>query len=243
MTAVAQIITDAYQYNNLVAINAIPTADEQAKGLRYLNRIFRNIFGAELGEGLQTFTLGTGPLYPNETYSIRPSDITLVSPYVLVSNSRLVVNATMPLTIYFPANPQDGARISIQDAAGVFNTYPLTVQGNGRKIGTVSSAVLNTAGTNLEWFYRADIVSWVLISDLLLTDLFPFPQEFEEYFIAMLSMRLGSSEDVDLSPSLQYLLKDGAKKLRLRYRQRTEVRSELGLIVLTNTLSTTSFTG
>ena len=48
MTTVSQIITDAYQYNNIVALAVIPNAAEQAKALRYLNRIFRSIFGNEL---------------------------------------------------------------------------------------------------------------------------------------------------------------------------------------------------
>ncbi len=40
MTTVAQLITDAYQVGNLVPLDAIPSASEQAKGLRYINRIF-----------------------------------------------------------------------------------------------------------------------------------------------------------------------------------------------------------
>lgn len=243
MALVSQIITDAYQYNNLVAINAIPTADEQAKGVRYFNRIFRNILGVGLGEQLRTVELGAEPLTASNEFEIFADVPRLSAPYVLAPNSRLVLNLTTPATVFLPPSPQDGARLSVVDVAQTLNSNPLTVEGNGRKIGSSSSVVLDTAGISRDWFYRADLGYWVQLYDLTLTDVFPLPTEFEEYFITALAMRLGSSEDVELSSSLQYIFKDTLKKLRLRYRQQQQVSPEQGLLRLTRYSYGQPFTG
>lgn len=226
MALVSQIITDAYQYNNIVALSAIPNAEEQAKALRYLNRIFKSIFGNEVGEPLQVQTLGALP-------TVQECDVysdALKAPYILAHNPLLVCRLTGPQTVYLPSQPSDGERLQVQDITGVFGVSSLTVNGNGRTIEGALSLVLNTPNLRREWFFRADLGDWVRVSGLLLTDVFPLPEEFEEYFITMLALRLGASEDIDLNSQLQFVLKDVLKKFRARYKQKHSINSEAGLV-------------
>lgn len=225
MTTVSQIITDAYQYNNIVALSAIPNADEQAKALRYLNRIFSSIFGNELGEQLTSWEVGQKPSSDQcDEFANR-----LYPPYQASHNTRLVCNLTAAATVYLPPYPQDGERFGVQDVAQNFSTANLSLIGNGRKIEGLSTLVLTVNGTNSEWFFRADLGNWVKLTELALDDDFPLPNEFEEYFITLLALRLGSSEDIDLNNQLTFVLKEATRKLRSRYRQKKFITSELGL--------------
>ena len=224
MTTVSQIITDAYQYNNIVALSVIPTAAEQAKALRYLNRIFRNVFGNEIGEKLQVYNIGS------LNVSNKDNDFYLEAPYYVPHNSRLVLSLNQPITVYLPQVPNDGERFAVQDVAQNLSNYPFTVSANGRRIETLTSLVLNSDGTNSQWFFREDLGNWVRLNDLSLSDEFPLPSEFEEFFITMLALRLGASEDVDLNNQLSFVLKDVGRKLRARYKQKIEMPSELGLV-------------
>lgn len=231
MTTVSQIITDAYQYNNLIALSAIPTAAEQDKALRYLNRLFRSVFGNELGEKFQTIYLGDiDSLVRDYSDTIE----TLTSPFVVYPSVKLACLLTSASTVYLTPTPQDGARVSIQDVIGNFATYPLTVIANGRLIEEAPTKTLNINGLNSEWFYRGDLSNWVKVTDLTLTDTFPLPQEFEEMFILLLSLRLSASDDVEFNGQLTYVLNNTMKKFRSRYRQNVEVNSEPALIRLTN---------
>lgn len=230
MTTVSQLITDAYQYNNLVALSVIPNAAEQAKALRYLNRIFRSVFGNELGESLSSWRYDS--VYGLRPTALQANDLRYYSNNRPPANTRVVANLTAAATITLPSVPQDGARFALQDATRNFATYPMTVSANGRLIENATQVVLNTNGSNAEWFFREDTGNWAKIADLALTDDFPLPSEFEEFFIMMLAMRLGASEDIDLNNQLVFVLKDVTKKLKSRYRQRTQISPELGTLNL-----------
>lgn len=229
MTTVAQIIIDAYQLPNLVALSAIPTAAEQAKGLRYLNRIFNSVFGNELGDSLSSFNLGQTDLVSTEN----PDYFTLQEPYLIAANSKIDANLQTALTVYLNPRPRDGERVAIQDVGNTFSTHPLTISANGKQIENSASVILSVNGTNTEWFYRADLGNWVKITNLELVDDFPLPSEFEEYFITMLSLRLGASEDSEITSSIQYIMKDVAKRFRARYKQVISVNPPSGVVYLT----------
>lgn len=231
MTTVSQLITDAYQYNNIVALSVIPNAAEQAKALRYLNRIFRSVFGNELGDVLNSWTLSDTGIKPSvaDSHSLK-----YYSPFKPDLNTRVVANVTSSVTLTLPTYPTSGARFALQDASKNLATYPLTVNANGRLIEGAATVTVSTNGANLEWFFRDDIGTWVKVSDLALTDDFPLPVEFEEYFIMMLAMRLGASEDIDLNNQLVFVLKDVTKKFKARYRQTTEMGLDAGIINLTS---------
>jgi hypothetical protein len=225
MTTIAQLITDAYQYNNLVALTSIPTAEEQDKGLRYFNRIFRGVFGSELGDSLSESNVGFS-----------------TGSELVVPNTRYLCNANSSKVFRLPPTPRDGSQFSVQDVSNTFATHPATVDPNGRKIEGTFSLLLNDAGFSGHWFYRADLGDWLKISSLETDSLFPLPEEFEEFFIIMLALRLNSSEGLASSPELSAIMRDVSKKFRARYRQTTTAELDLGLTSLSaGDNGTTSF--
>ena len=188
MTLVSEIIHDAFRVSNITATGVDPTTAQQTEALRYLNRLTKSVLGAEVGENLTAVPIGsanrTVPAgYP--WYGTTPG-----SDWFVPINTRLVVNLAEPVTIHLHPNPQDGARFALNDVAGNLSTYNVTLDGNGQRIESAVTLTLSTDNTNSEWFYRADTGNWVLFSPLILTDTFPYPEEFDDFFIIMLAMRL-----------------------------------------------------
>lgn len=222
MTTIAEIITDAYRDNNLIAVGKQPTTDEQTEGLRRLNAFFRSIFGLELGVELRDWTTPPSRTEPIPArYSRKPLDTDLPSdvwPYP-PNNSRLLLNIATATTIYFPSKPQDGSRMSLVDVA---SSATLTIDANGRKIeGALTKAVGAPLTEPLEWFYRADLSEWVSIKDLIVTDESPLPDDFDDFLILALSTRL--SARVGKTASIARAdLKRMTRKLKTRYRQAKE---------------------
>jgi len=231
MTTVAQIITDAYQTNNLLALTATPTAEEEAKALRATNRVFRSLFGAALGEYLKPINVGDNNII-QDPYTFPVAS--LVAPYFIPNNARLLLNITSAITVYLPSSPQDGARFALQDKSGNLSTFPITVVANGTTIESATQVAVNTDNANIEWFYRADLGNWQKVSDLALLDDFPLPLEFEDLFISLLALRLDPSEGIALDDQIAYVMKQLTKKMNSKYRQKIEAPSELGLLYLTN---------
>jgi hypothetical protein len=225
MTTIAQIITDAYQANNLIALSAIPTAAEQATALRVVNRIFSSLFGNELGDKLADAMLdSTGITYPDYSYSYP------INKQNIRANTRVINVSTISSTINMPENPQPGCRVSFVDISNQIATNPITVDGNNRLIGAASTFSLSTNLQTIDWFYRDDLVSWQKVTSLALTDDFPLPGEFEEVFIALLSIRLDPMVQYSMPQETSFLMKQMVRKLRARYRQTMEQPSELGLL-------------
>jgi hypothetical protein len=86
---------------------------------------------------------------------------------------------------------------------------------------------LNTNSDNRQWMYRADIGQWVKITTLLYTDAIPFPQEFDDYFITMLAMRLNPRYGQTLADESQEVLKRSRSLLRDRYHAYRQIRPDL----------------
>lgn len=225
MTTIAQLITDAYQINNLIALSVIPSAAEQAKSLRYVNRLFKSLFGNEIGDKLSDGVLSSGGItYPDYAYSYP------INTFNVRSNTRILNSSTSAVTIYMPTNPQGGARVSFVDLTGAVSANPVTVVAEDRLIEGVVGKTINTDSEADDWFYRDDLASWQKISSLELTDEFPLPEEFEELFISLLVLRLDPAQGVTTGEELGYLMKQMVRKLRARYRQTTEQPAELGIL-------------
>lgn len=228
MTLVSQIISDSYRQSNLLAIGDSPTSAQETEALRYLNRIVKSVFGNEAGEQLQTFPLGDNgvnrpagwPWWGNSP----PAD------WFVPKNQRLVLNLTENTTVYLHPNPNAGSRVAVVDISNNLATYNLTINGNGRNIEGASSITLNTSGEEKEWFYREDLGDWVLYSELTLTDQFPFPVEFEDYFISLLAMRLNPAYGASMDPQSVETMRRAKTQLKSRYSQTIEARSEEGLL-------------
>ncbi len=186
MTLVSQIITDAFRETNLVAAGASETSTLQTEALRLLNRIIAGVMGWEVGESLAQWPVGTAGYASQD---VPPEAIAAVWAYP-TPNVMLACNLAAAQTIYLPVQSSDGARIGVQDLRANFNTYNLTLDGNGRQIEGAATLVLSTASLNRSWFFRADLGNWTRFTTLIAGDTFPFPTEFEDWFVMMLALRL-----------------------------------------------------
>jgi hypothetical protein len=231
MALVYEIIKDAFREANLIPITQSPTLDEQTEALRLLNRFVRSIFGNEAGDKLQPFAVGTN----NVSTTASLPTYNFVSPNYVPLNARLMVNNTSPMTVQLHPDPEDGSRVAVVDATGNFNTVNFTLNGNGRKIDSANTAVLSTASLKKEWFYRADLGSWMAISDLGLNDTFPFPLEFEDLFVIGLATRLNPRNGVSIDDQAMMNFRRQRNLFRARYSQSIQQESEEGLVRLTGT--------
>jgi hypothetical protein len=228
MTLISQLITDAYQANNLIALGSIPTAAEQDKALRYLNRIFQSMFGNELGERLSSINVGSVGIIKKDSFDYKNTM------KIIPSNTRIVLNTDTPLTIYLPSNPEPGTRVAVQDNAGTVSVNPVTVQGNGRTISGLPSLLVDSNRYNEEFFFREDLGDWVRVTSLGLGDEFPLPLAFEEYIITMLVLRLDPSAGVSLDQQLGAVMQQMSRKIRARYKQSTQQQSDIALLRLSS---------
>lgn len=225
MTTIAQLITDAYQVNNLIALTVAPSGAEQEKGLRIFNRVFTSILGSDMGESLAPATLTGDVLSYSTTDKIK-------LPEPVRPNTRLVCTLSSATTVLLPESPQDGARFSVSDYGKTFSVNNLTLAGNGSFIEDVTQLVLDVDGVSSEWFFRQDTNNWFKVVPFLLTDTFPLPTEFEELFIYLMALRMASSEGVPVNPSVEYVIKTARNQIRSRYRQSLEMPVEPGLLHL-----------
>lgn len=229
MALVHEIIKDAYREANLIPITQSPTPDEQAEALRLLNRFVRSIFGNEAGDKLQSFTVGS--LNVVTTSQLPIFDFT--TPNYVPLNARLMANISAATQVNLHPDPEDGSRVAVVDVAGNFNTFNLTLRGNGRGVDTATTAVLDTASLRKEWFYRADLGSWMAITDLMISDTFPFPLEFEDLFVIGLALRLNPRNGVSLDDQSLTRYKRQLGIFKSRYTQTSPQCSESGLLYLT----------
>lgn len=228
MTTTSQIITDAFRQSNLLSISATVTSAQSTEALRFLNRIVKSVFGNEVGDPLEAFPIGRNNINRPSGYpwwdTIPDND------WFVPKNTRLMMNVTQTTNLYLHPDPDDGSRFAVNDASNNLATYPATVYGNGRLIENATSIVLNVSGSETEWFYRADLSNWQKYAPLLTSDTFPFPEEFDDYFITILAMRLNPAYGSALDPQSQGIMSRSLRQLRARYTQHIPVPSELGLI-------------
>lgn len=232
MTLVSTIIDDAFRASNNTATGASPTTGEQTEALRYLNRIVRSTLGNEAGEnfipmpiGSQNISRPTG--YP--WYNTVPDD----SDWFVPENYRLMLNIVQPVTVYLHPDPDDGSRLSVIDMGNNLSTNNFTINANGRHIDNVDSIVLDVDGENEEWFYRADTGNWHRYTNLELVDELPFPEEFDDYFIMSLAMRINPQYGKSLDQQALQFWNRSKSQLRARYNITVPEPVERGLLRMT----------
>jgi hypothetical protein len=229
MTIVSDMIRRAYRKSNLIPIGATPTTAEQAEGLELLDTILVSTVGSEIGEQLDTIVVGNNNIsrpqgYP--WYNQVPDN----NNWFLPPNVRMALNLTAAQTVYLDPNPNDGQRFGVLDKSGNIATYPLTVVANGRTLKGLPSIVFNTNGENSEYLYREDLGDWVKITPLAPSDIFPMPDEFDDFFIIALAMQLNPSNSVDTDPEMIGRYNKLNRQISARYRQHVQMGSELGLL-------------
>ncbi len=231
MTLVSDLIRDAYRESNLIAISADPTDDEKDEGLRLLQRLVSSAYGNEAGEQLDPFPIGNNHIsrpsgYP--WYGQAPD----WNDWFIPANSRLVLNLTSPQTLYLSPNPDDGARFAVQDKSGNLSTNPLTINANGRTIEDGFTITYNTDNEDKEYIFRQDLGNWQLVSPLALTDEFPYPEEFDDFFAIGLAIRLNPRHAQEIDQQSINAYNRSARQFKARYRQHVTMWSELALIRL-----------
>lgn len=233
MTTITQILTDAYRESGIIAIDDTLDADKSAEGLRVLNRMFKSLFAAELGEPLISLNYGQEGL--TNTYAKDQDLKEYIDEVYVPSNSRLILNLSAAPTLYLNPNPKDGCRVGIVDAAGNLATYNVILNGNGRTIESASSVTLSTNSLNRMWFYRADTGNWVKVTDLVGADESPLPAEFDDFLTTLIALRINPRHGAESSPEMIEVLKRMRSLFRARYAQKTEKDSELALQWLPST--------
>lgn len=221
MSLTSNIIRRGYRSHNLVSIGGDLSSAQQEEGLDALQSIISSLLGNEVGEPLNGLHIPTEPsLFFDYRYP--------------VSNTRIVCNLTEAMTIYLPCDPKDGARFAAQDIAENFSTFNLTLDANGYRIEESETLILSDDGFNAEWFFRADLGDWKRVSPLAVSDEFPFPTEFDDLFISLLSLRVNPSNGIETSSESIEILKEFKAKIRARYQQKHDIYPDPALYRLSS---------
>lgn len=201
MATVGEIVRQAYRQENIIAIGQTVgsgsyTAAQETEGVELFESAWKALLGSKIGENLLNWpapprpTLTTDynfPLYPTPNNNILPND---VWPYPQ-QNTRLITNLQGPTTIYLKQNPNDGARMGLQNIGASFAVNPLTLDGNGMLIEGGASLILNVGtSTPLLWFFRADLGEWKRVETLVAASESPLPSEFDDFFRCTVAMAL-----------------------------------------------------
>lgn len=233
MTYVRQIVIDGLRESGILPVGEDADANMFEEGLRVLNRLYRSLFGAELGEPLKDVNYGLAGL--SNAYAEELDLSSELDSIYIPSNSRVILNISAPETLFLNPNPRDGCRVAIIDSKGNVGTYNVTVNANGRLIEGSSSVVLNTNGVQREWFYRADTGSWVKVADLVDGDVSPLPEEFDDLLTTHLAIRLNPRYGAESGQEMVEVIKRIRRIFSARYHQLSDQNSEIGLYRLPST--------
>lgn len=217
MTQTSEIILAAFRESIQDPLQH-PNPTEYGQAMVRLKSLVTSTFGAEVGEPLSDWPVGTaGNADVDENWTQERWQYPFGSP-------RVIVQLAAAETIYLPEDPEDGARFAVADPNAILGTYTLTIDGNGRRIGaTVAAATatyaMSVARGTLELLYRADLGIWMIVSALTDTGDFPFPDEFDDFFILMLAMRINPRYGRTIGEQQVLFLERSQEALRARYRQ------------------------
>lgn len=229
MTTVTKIIDKAFRASNITGTGQSPNTNEQTEALELLKPFVKSVFGNEAGDDFVDMAIGSeGIERPTNFpwYETVPDG----NDWFVPENYRLFVNTAEPVTLYLHPQPDDGARFAIRDMQNNFSTNNITLVGNGRLIDGATSVTLSTDGEAGEWFYNADTGNWVKYADLELANQFPFPEEFDDYFVMALAMRINPQYGKTLDPQAIQFYNRSKRQLQARYDVIIEMPSERGLL-------------
>jgi hypothetical protein len=238
-TLMSEIIVQAFREGNFTALGEDTTAEELTESVARLRNLINAVFGFELGELQRDWYV------PHEhdpeaplRYPLAPTGtgVTSAAPYQYPpSNVRLLVKVDAARTLYFPAYPFDGARISYLDMG---STADVTIDGNGRLIEGATSITtdLDPDGEDpvvsfhgRKWLYRADRGEWILLTDLQAGDSVPTPPEFDALWISGLAVSLAPRFQVQIQEQTAATYQDMLGRLKRRYKQSERLPSSMEL--------------
>lgn len=214
MTPVSDIINQAFRESNLIALGDLPELAAQDEAFSRLKSLVDSVYNGDVGERLEDWLVGnTGVLFPNARGW---GELRWKYP---IQNSRIILDINNPQLLYWPVNPDNGARMQVIDLGSVLDTYNVTLDGNGRTIEGARTLVLNTSGLNATWFFNADTSNWERMSSITLVGEMPFPSMYDDYFIIKLAARLNPRYGQSLSDLSIARLSELAESLEADYRQ------------------------
>lgn len=227
MTTVAEIIEDAFRESQLLneLQSATPRQTEQALGR--LQNVVSSAYGFEVGEELTDWPIGTEGL--RAPFADGWVEFMWQRPRI---NARMIAANAEPQTIYLPANPYDGSRMALIDPASRLAAAPITLDAQGRTIENAATFVADTDGLQKTWFYRADLGNWTPITPLTYANDFPFPSEFDDYFITSLAMRLNPRYGRTMTAESLAALQRSMTLLQARYKQSENIGVDPALMLL-----------
>lgn len=220
-TKASEIIVQTFREGRFTAPEGSTLQEEMQEALPRLNGLLFALVGLELGEHYRDW-----PVPPGRTSTVAArypraplaEDLTSAQYTNPPPNVRILASNTSALTVYFPQEPQDGARMAYADVGA---TADVTLDGNGRLIQGVPS-ILGQGGFR-KWLYRADQGNWICLDTLQMDDTSPLPPEFDDLLICGLVMRLSPRFGKEPSPILTGRYDDMLRRLKLRYKQSEQV--------------------
>lgn len=228
MTACSVIIQRAYRQSNIIPIGTTPSVPQVTEALAVLNSGMSSIIGNGFFENLQDWPIpavqrvggvaANPPLRPGSGVPI--SQLNNAYPG---KNMRIVWDGSEQ-TAYMPENPPDGAVMCLVQSVGNGHQNPglLTLNGNGRTV-EGAAAYLSTTATKRQWLYRADLADWVQIkSPMLAADDIPFPDDFDDYWIAALTIQLSPMYGKTIQAATSATVTRTLLTMKARYFQPTD---------------------
>lgn len=236
MTTTLDIIKQSIRETNIIGVKAVVTAEENQEALARLQSLVSSVFGNDVGEDLEDWPIGiVGVKNIDWTFPYGFSAWTSIEWQYPRINSRLLLDSLDAQTIWLPPTPDDGSRISIVIVAQDLVNDPITLDANGRKIAGSPTLVLNNPATaQATYMYNASAADWQIVSPITLDGVFPFPNEFDDYFITKLAMRLNPRYGRALTAESGERLSEMQAQLSARYRQHKAMPAQGGVLRLTN---------
>lgn len=228
MTFTPAIISQAYRESNITAIGTALTTSQSSEGLECLKTIVSGVYGFEAGDPLMDWPIGVEGIvdtivWMEQQWTYPPANV------------RFIAACDTAQEIYLLPNPSNGARVAMIDPLNRLAAAPITLNANGRAIEGAATVTLNTNGILRMWMYRSDRGEWVRLSDLTGDpgEVFPFPPEFDTYFITRLAMRLNPRYGRSLSDESKAALTEIEGKLESWYQQEVTVWGTPAVAALT----------
>jgi hypothetical protein len=225
MSTAGEVIAQAFREGNFTAVGATPTAEEIAEALPRLRNLLATLYGNEAGEAYRDWYVPSAlvvaaplrsPFAPASDPAVSSAD----SWAYPAQNVRLLVKTTIARTVYLPANPSDGARIMVLNI-GSTGSLNLTLDGNGHLIDaatTKTDTLTNLSGK--WWFYRADRGEWLVQAGIASESTpMPLPDEFDDYFVCGLAIRLSTRFQVKVDDATVARFNSMQRRFKQRYRQ------------------------
>lgn len=224
------LVNSAFRENGATPAGESPEYENFDEGLDKLLLIFDHVLTNWIGTNFSTLSYGTEGM--TNSYAKAYDRASEIDSSYVPENTKLMCNLSTTKTVYLPPAPNDGARFSVLDVQGNFSTNNLIVNGNGRQIENTASITLSTDNLNREWFYRKDLGNWVRVTDLDADSTSPFPKEFDDLFITMLSIRLTPRNGIPTATETVQTMREAMRAFKSRYTSKKFLQSEEGLLRL-----------